>query len=1173
MQRVASRFFAVAMATLMATAWITATPRPAAAVSPYVVISQVYGGAGCATAGCSTYQNDYIELFNRGTSAQSLNGWSVQYASATGTSWQVTGLPNVSLQPGQYFLVREGPGTTGVNPLPTPDVLGTIPMSAASAKVALLNTTTNIGAVSCPSGATIVDFVGYGGNANCFEGTQFADQPSTTNATFRGDGGCTDTDDNAADFAVAAASPRNSSTIDTCSSTPELSINNVSKTEMNGGSQLYDFTVSLNIAALSGGVTFDIATADDSATVADSDYVAQSRTGQSIAEGQTSSTFSVTVNGDTSPESDEQFLVNVSNVTGANVADGQGVGIIQNDDVASDPCDGLFTPIYDIQGSGPIAALTGPVTTEGIVVGDFEGTAAGSGFYIQDPTGDDDAATSDGIFVLTNNQNLASAGDLVRVTGTARERFPNSVTGAGLTSITGAASQTTPVPASAVLNCGSGTVAATDISMPFSSATFLERFEGMAVRFPQTLVIAEFFNFDRFGEVVLALPLEGEDRPFTGTALDEPGAPANARTAANLLRRITLDDIQTAQNPEFLRHPGGGQFTLGRKFRGGDTIANAAGVMGFDFNLYRILPTTTADYTSVNRRPPAPDGVGGRLIVAAQNTLNFFLTADIEPNAQSGQPPLPGDNVCGGLGNLECRGWDSNQPLEFNRQRDKLIQALMGINADVLGLNEIENTPDVDPLGDETRGIVAGLNALMGAGTYDSIDTGVLGTDAIRVGLIYKPGTVTPVGDFEVLDSSVDPRFDETRSRPALAQTFRENATGEVFTVVVNHLKSKGDSGLLVPCTGNPGFSPDCDQGDGQSFWSHTRTRAAEALVDWLATDPTDSGDPDFLIAGDLNSYAKEFPIDEIKQGADDVDGSRDDWTNLIEQFLGAEAYSFVFDGQSGYLDHALSSATLTGQVTGATEWHINADEPDVLDYDMSFKGPTQDALYENNQYRTSDHDPVLVGLALDAPPTFEFVAGGSCLSYGGIFLVNVDDLQTSGDDLTLTRTGNTNTTLVPNANVVISGSDQRTISITAAPKASGSGTLAFELSDGVHQVAFEINVQIGTDANDSLTGGTGNDLLVGIQGNDTLIGGAGSDLLCGGNGIDNLAGGDGPDTLDGDRGTDTLSGNAGADVLRGGLGIDLLFGGTGADAFSGGAGADVNGDFNAGEGDSSDGS
>jgi hypothetical protein len=115
-----------------------------------------------------------------------------------------------------------------------------------------------------------------------------------------------------------------------------------------------------------------------------------------------------------------------------------------------------------------------------------------------------------------------------------------------------------------------------------------------------------------------------------------------------------------------------------------------------------------------------------------------------------------------------------------------------------------------------------------------------------------------------------------------------------------------------------------------------------------------------------------EDPIDAVKAGADDTLGTDDDYVDLVEQYVGQYAYSYVFDGQAGYLDHALASKTLAEQITGAGEWHINADEPDVLDYDTSFKPAAQDDLYEPNAYRSSDHDPVLVGLGLceTTPPT-----------------------------------------------------------------------------------------------------------------------------------------------------------------------------------------------------------
>ena len=192
--------------------------------------------------------------------------------------------------------------------------------------------------------------------------------------------------------------------------------------------------------------------------------------------------------------------------------------------------------------------------------------------------------------------------------------------------------------------------------------------------------------------------------------------------------------------------------------------------------------------------------------------------------------------------------------------------------------------------------------------------------------LIYKPASVSLVGSYAILDSSVDIRFIDTKNRPTLAQTFMDNSTGGVFTVAVNHLKSKGSA---CDDVGDP------DLGDGAGNCNLTRKAAAEAMVDWLASDPTGSGDEDFLIIGDLNSYDKEDPIDALVAGG---------YTDLVYAFHGEDAYSYVFDGQVGYLDYALASAGLLGEVTGVAEWHINADEADLIDYDTSFKGPNQDA-------------------------------------------------------------------------------------------------------------------------------------------------------------------------------------------------------------------------------------
>ena len=573
-------------------------------------------------------------------------------------------------------------------------------------------------------------------------------------------------------------------------------------------------------------------------------------------------------------------------------------------------CGDPFTPIYNVQGNGAASPLVGTeVSIEGVVVGDFQNNASVdngdlNGFHVQDPVGDGDVATSDGIFVFAPGGMDVAVGDAVRVRGSVSEYF-------GLTEIT----------ASQIWNCGTGSVVATELSLPVSSVDDFEPYEGMLVTFPQPLVISEYFNFDRFGEIVLT-----STRHLTPTAEFEPGSPEQQQAVQNyLLDKITLDDGRTNQNPDPAIHPNGLDFGLSNLFRGGDTVANVTGVMDYAFSLYRIQPTQGANHTNTNVRTASPDDVSGNLKVASFNVLNYFTTLD------NGGCPYAGG----------CRGADNAD--EFTRQRDKIIAALAEIDADVVGLLEIENHPsDVS-----TADLVSGLNAVVGADTYAYVSTGAIGTDAIKVALIYKPASVSLVGNYAILDSIVDPRFNDDKNRPTLAQTFVNYSTGGVFTVAVNHLKSKGSACNDV---GDP------DLGDGAGNCNLTRKAAAEAMVDWLASDPTGSGDDDFLIIGDLNSYDKEEPIDVLVAGG---------FTDMIYAYHGEGAYSYVFDGQIGYLDYALASADLVGEATGVTEWHINADEPDLIDYDTSFKGPNQDAIYAPDAYRSSDHDPVIVGLEL----------------------------------------------------------------------------------------------------------------------------------------------------------------------------------------------------------------
>ncbi|MFZ0545856.1 MAG: ExeM/NucH family extracellular endonuclease [Candidatus Promineifilaceae bacterium] len=631
--------------------------------------------------------------------------------------------------------------------------------------------------------------------------------------------------------------------------------------------------------------------------------------------------------------------------------------------------------IHDIQGAGLSSPVAGSnVVIDGVVVGDFQNNASAdsgdlNGFYVQeeDADADADALTSEGIFVFAPGADDVSTGDHVRVRGDVSEYSTSG--GSLMTEMSNVAVAACSTPAAMP--------AATEVTFPVTAVSDLERYEGMFVIFPQALTISEYFNFDRFNETVLSL-----GRQYQGTAVAEPGAPANAVAAQNALARITLDDGRSTQNSDPAIHPNGSVFDLTNLFRGGDTVEGTTGVIDETFGLYRIQPTGVPTYTAANPREEPP-AVGGSMKVASFNVLNYFTTLD------TGSP------ICGPTGGLDCRGADNAD--EFTRQRTKILAALADIDADIFGLIELENHPTDAALID----LVGGLNDLVGAGTYDYVSTGTIGTDAIKVAFIYKTATVTPVGSYEILDSSVDPRFIDTLNRPTLAQTFMQNSNGAVLTVAVNHLKSKGSDCNSV---GDP------DTGDGQGNCNLTRVGAAQALMDWLATDPTGSGDPDFLLIGDYNAYDKEDPIDAILAGSDDTLGTADDYTDLTAYFNGEYAYSYVFDGQVGYLDHALGSASLTAQVTGVGDWHINSDEPDILDYNTDFKLPAQQALYEPNAFRSSDHDPAIIGLELGAAPTCSSAYPSSTVlfpvdhKFRRVFVLGVTDPD--GGSVSITITG-----------------------------------------------------------------------------------------------------------------------------------------------------------------------
>ncbi len=895
----------------------TSTAR--AAPSPDVVISQVYGGGNNSGA---TYQNDYVELFNRGSASVSVSTMSVQYASAAGTgNFAATALTG-SIPPGGYYLVKLAGGTANGAVPPAAQATGTTNMSGTAGKVIVASTATSVacngGSTPCSAAqqAQIVDLVGFGtgaSGANFFEGSGAAPTTSNTLADFREDGGCTDTDDNAADFEPAATpSPRNaSSPAHPCNGpTSPSGVGAASPSAVAaGGDTLLTVAVTPGANPTSTGITVTADLTSIGGAAAQQLYDDATHGDATAGDGTFSYQATVAATATTGPKS---LPVAIGD---AQARSGSATIALT---VAED-CGSPRTPIHEIQGSGSLSSMVGSsAAIEGVVVGDYQAAGAFDGFYVQEPDAsvDGDLATSEGIFVFSPGATAVAAGDRVRVRGTVTELA------------TGTSRLTELASVSSVIVCGAGaSVTPTSVTLPVPALTDFERYEGMLVHFTQPLTASDTFTLARFGEVRLA----AGGRLYIPTAIAEPGAAAIAQKDLNRRRSFVLDDGDNRQNIDPTRYPLGG-LSAAHTLRSGDTVASLTAVFDERFSTYRAQPVGDVAFSASNPRTSAPPAVGGNLKVASFNVLNFFNgNGSHQEGAAGGFPTSRGATTL----------------TEFQRQLAKEVSALAALDGDVVGLMEMENDA---PPNSAIEDLVAALNARVGAGTYAFVDTGVIGTDEIKVALIYKPGKVTPVGAFKVLTSAVDPRFIDTRSRPSLAQTFELNATQRRITIDVNHLKSKGSGCEDI---GDP------DTGDGQGNCNRTRAQAAEALVDWLATDPTGSGSTDTLVIGDLNAYTFEDPI-EVFTGAG--------YANLLREHGGLAAYSYVFDGESGYLDHALATPSLASKITGATDWHINADEPIALDYNTEFKTAGQvGSFYDPGPYRSSDHDPVVVGISLPA--------------------------------------------------------------------------------------------------------------------------------------------------------------------------------------------------------------
>ena len=582
--------------------------------------------------------------------------------------------------------------------------------------------------------------------------------------------------------------------------------------------------------------------------------------------------------------------------------------------------------IAEVQGTGAASPLVGQeVTVEGVVTADHRASGY-RGLYVQTAGsgGAEDATpgASDGVFVfLRAGTTDAVLGDAVSVTGTVSEYF-------GLTQI------------------GTSTVGATvavvegDTTPPQPTelpATLLgadrEQLEGMLVVPQGDYRVTSSHQLLNFGTVWLAA---GDTLPVKATDVLRPGPEAQALTAQNLARRLLLDDGRNVTLSDPTAQP---YATPDAPIRNGATVAwpQAPYVLSYGFDDWRLHPTLPIDastpagqkaaFTGVER-PTAPEPVGGDLQVGAFNVLNYFTTlTSVDPDARGAATAA-----------------------QFAVQRSKIIAAISGLGADVVALQEIENstqfgdgTPDV-ALAD----LVAGLNDAAGAEEWAYVPTpkALVGpdapdTDVIQNAIIYRPAAATPVGD------SVT-QVDEVvwgNAREPIAQTFvPTNAgtagEGQPFTVIANHFKSKSGSGT--------------QPADGQGFFNADRVAQARAVVALADDVRASSGSDDVVVLGDLNSYGQEDPVQVFADAG---------WVDLVATLAPGES-TYTFDGELGSLDHAIATPSFAERVTGADVWTINAPEWLGLEYTR----PWADAA---SVYRSSDHDPVLLGLdAGDGPAT-----------------------------------------------------------------------------------------------------------------------------------------------------------------------------------------------------------
>lgn len=631
--------------------------------------------------------------------------------------------------------------------------------------------------------------------------------------------------------------------------------------------------------------------------------------------------------------------------------------VVSVDGACGDPA----TPIHDVQGNGAATPIPGATVT---VQAPVTVVIPATGYFAQETEFEFDAdpRTSEGIFVVSST--APQIGEVVRVTGVVTEFRP-----------AGAEGSRTQLTASSDLICSAGPpVPPVAFSLPVAAPDDWEPYESMLISVVQALTVTGTADLGPADEIDLAI----NGRLSSPTSVAEPGAEASAVQDLNDRSRIrSRYDWRT------------GGLSAADTVRVGDALDQVlVGALDQRPDGYRLEPADPASLTFShgNLRPSAPPDVGGILRVASVDLGSWFTTLDV-----------------GG----------ANTVPEVTRQRAKLVAALAGLDADVVGITGVEND-DGAALAD----LVAALD-LDSPSPWAAVETGSIGIGATKVGIIYRTTTVTPVDAPAVLDSSVDAGFDDTTNRPSLAQTI-SRVGGARVTIIVNDLASRD-----ADCDG------DGDSGDGQGGCNDTRTAAADTLVDWVAADPTASGDPDAIMVGNFNAHTNEDPIDAVRSAG---------FTDIL-----ADNYSSVSAGQTGSIDHAFASTSLGAQITGSSVWHINADEPALLDYNTESKSSDDiETLYAPTPYRSASRDPLLIGINLigESP-----VAADDSTTTEEDRPVGIDvaanDRDPNGD------LDQTSVTLVtpPDAGAASAGADG-TVLYTPQPDTNGTDTFEYQICD-----------------------------------------------------------------------------------------------------------------------------